>query len=223
MAQATTTKVTKPGLLQRYIPMIAWLPQYQRGWLRPDFIAGLTVVALLVPEGMAYAELAGVPPETAFYAAIPALILYAIFGSSKQLVVATSSTIAAMSASIVILLAPVGNDEFIVLTAALAMLAGLFSTIASLFRLGVVSQFFSESVLTGFIFGLALVIAIKQLPKLFGLEAAEGNFWVRLWDLITHLPETHWLTLLVGITSLLLMLFLEERWPKVPAALVTVI
>jgi len=223
MAQATTTKVTKPGLLQRYIPMIAWLPQYQRGWLRPDFIAGLPVVALLVPEGMAYAELAGVPPETAFYAAIPALILYAIFGSSKQLVVATSSTIAAMSASIVILLAPVGNDEFIVLTAALAMLAGLFSTIASLFRLGVVSQSFSESVLTGFIFGLALVIAIKQLPKLFGLEAAEGNFWVRLWDLITHLPETHWLTLLVGITSLLLMLFLEERWPKVPAALVTVI
>ena len=88
MAQATTTKVTKPGLLQRYIPMIAWLPQYQRGWLRPDFIAGLPVVALLVPEGMAYAELAGVPPETAFYAAIPALILYAIFGSSKQLVVA---------------------------------------------------------------------------------------------------------------------------------------
>jgi high affinity sulfate transporter 1 len=210
-------------LITRYVPILAWLPKYDRGWLRPDFIAGLTVVALLVPEGMAYAELAGMPPETAFYAAIPALLLYAIFGSSKQLVVATSSTIAAMSFSVVAVLAPAGTEEFFVLTAALAMLAGLISIIAGFLRLGAISQFFSESVLTGFVFGLALVIAVKQLPKLFGLEAAEGNFWARIVDLLSQIPESHWLTLLVGATSLVLMLVLEERWPRVPAALVTLI
>ena len=91
MGQATAA-TTKPNLITRYVPILGWLPKYDRGWLRLDLIAGLTVVALLVPEGMAYAELAGMPPETAFYAAIPALLLYAVFGTSRQLVVATSST-----------------------------------------------------------------------------------------------------------------------------------
>jgi len=213
----------KTGLISRYLPIAAWLPEYRRDWLRPDVIAGLTVTALLVPEGMAYAELAGMPPQTAFYAAIPALILYALFGTSKQLVVATSSTIAAMSASVIAGLAPAGTGEFIILTSALAILAGLFSIVAGLFRLGAISQFFSKSVLTGFVFGLALVIAIKQVPKMFGLEAAGGNFWERFYDLIINLPERHTLTLLVGITSLALMLILENRWPKIPAALVTLI
>jgi MFS superfamily sulfate permease-like transporter len=106
---------TKTNIITRYVPILGWLLNYDRGWLRPGLIAGLTVVALLVPEGMAYAELAGMPPETAFYAAIPALLLYAVFGTSRQLVVATSSTIAAMSASIVIVLAPEGSEEFIIL------------------------------------------------------------------------------------------------------------
>lgn len=223
MGQSTAGARTRPNLFTRHVPILSWLPNYERGWLRPDFIAGLTVVALLVPEGMAYAELAGMPPQTAFYAAIPALLLYAIFGSSKQLVVATSSTIAAMSFSVVIDLIPTGSEEFIILTAALAMLAGLISIVAGLLHLGAISQFFSESVLTGFVFGLALVIAIKQLPKLFGLEAAEGNFWVRMVDLIRQVPDSHWLTLLLGLSSLALMLILEERWPRVPAALVTLI
>ena len=223
MGQAAAATTTKPNSITRYVPLLGWLPKYDRGWLRPDLMAGLTVVALLVPEGMAYAELAGMPPETAFYAAIPALLLYAVFGTSRQLVVATSSTIAAMSASIIIVLAPEGSQEFVILTAALAMLAGLISIIAGLFRLGAISQFFSESVLTGFVFGLALVIAVKQLPKLFGLEAAEGNFWVRMIDLLGQITDGHWLTLLVGLTSLVLMLILEERWPRVPAALVTLI
>jgi high affinity sulfate transporter 1 len=223
MGQATAATKTKPNLITRYVPLLGWLPGYDRGWLRPDFLAGLTVVALLVPEGMAYAELAGMPPETAFYAAIPALLLYAVFGTSRQLVVATSSTIAAMSASIIVGLAPASYEEYIILTAALAILAGLVSIIAGLLRLGAISQFFSKSVLTGFVFGLALVIAVKQLPKLFGLEAAEGNFWARMVDLIGQIPDSHWLTFLVGLTSLVLMLILEERWPRVPAALVTLI
>jgi high affinity sulfate transporter 1 len=209
--------------LKTHLPILTWLPHYNRAWLRPDLIAGLTVVALLVPEGMAYAELAGLPPQTAFYAAPAGLILYAIFGTSRQLVVAVSATIAVMSAATVSGLAPPESMEFIVLSAALAMLAGLVSVVAGLLRFGQIAQFFSESVLTGFVFGLALVIAIKQVPKLFGFEAIEGNFFERLFDIIINLPETHLLTLLVGATSLILMVVLEERFPRVPAALVTMV
>jgi len=166
--------------IRRYIPILAWLPQYQRKWLRPDFIAGLTIMALLVPEGMAYAQLVGMPPQAAFYAAPIGLTLYAIFGTSRQLVVAVSSAFAVTSAAIVGGLVPADSAEFIAMTAALAILAGIVAVLAGLLRLGRIAQFFSESVLMGFMSGLALVIMIKQVPKLFGLEPVEGNFWERV-------------------------------------------
>lgn len=209
--------------LKRWLPILEWLPNYDRTRLRPDFLAGLTVMALLVPEGMAYAELAGMPPETAFYAAPIGLVLYAVFGSSKHLVVAVSSAIAVMSASIVGSIALPNSAEFFALTAALAVMVGLVSILAGLLKLGRIAQFFSESVLVGFVSGLAFVIAIKQLPKLFGLEPAHGNFWERLIDLFRHLPEMSWPTLAVGATSILLMVILERRFHRVPAALVAMI
>ena len=100
MSTSTTTQAHSRSI-RSYLPILQWLPNYNRTWLRPDIIAGLTIMALLVPEGMAYAQLAGVPPETAFYAAPAGLILYAIFGTSRQLVVAVSAAVAVMSASIV--------------------------------------------------------------------------------------------------------------------------
>ncbi len=221
---ATTThtqRQSKP--LKSYLPILQWLANYNRAWLRTDLLAGLTIVALLVPEGMAYAELAGMPPQAAFYAAPAGLILYAMFGSSRQLVVAVSSAIAVMSAATVADLAPQGSAEFIVLTSALALLVGAIAALAGILRLGRLAQFFSESVLTGFVFGLALVIAIKQLPKLFGLEAGHGNFFERLWDLIVHLPETHLPTLVVGLACLLLLILLERYFHRIPAALVAMV
>ena len=152
-------------------PILSWVPGYQRGWLPLDVVAGLTVCAILVPEGMAYAELAGMPPETAFYAAPIALLAYAVLGSSRQLVVAVSSAIAIMSAATITGLAPAGSVEYAALTAALAILAGLVSMAAGALKLGRIAQFFSESVLIGFVFGLALLITIKQIPKLLGIEA----------------------------------------------------
>ena len=155
----TTTAAPKPPpakTLARYLPILAWLPKYQRAWLRTDLIAGLTVVALLIPEGMAYAQIAGVPPQTAFYAAPIGLLAFAIFGSSRQLVVAVSAIIATMSYATVSLIAVPKTPEFIVLTAALAVLAGLISILAGFLKLGRVAQFFSESVMVGFITGLAL-------------------------------------------------------------------
>jgi SulP family sulfate permease len=219
---AESVKVQKKGV-RKYLPILTWLPHYQSKWLRLDIIAGLTIMALLVPEGMAYAQLAGVPPQTAFYAAPAGLILYAIFGTSPQLVVAVSTAVAVMSASIIGGLAPADSETFIVMTAALAIMAGIVAVLAGLLRLGRIAQFFSESVLMGFVAGLALVIMIKQVPKLFGLEPVHGNFWERAIELIRELPETDLLTLAVGLSCLLLMIFLERRFERIPAALVILI
>jgi high affinity sulfate transporter 1 len=214
----------KEKLVTRFLPILSWLPKYQKAWLRPDIIAGLTVLALLIPEGMAYAEIAGLPPQTAFYAAPVGLLLYAILGTSRQLVVAVSAAIATMSAATVAPLAAAGSQEYAALSAGLAILAGLVSIVAGLLNLGRITSFFSEPVLTGFITGLALTIAIKQVPKLFGFEGVEhGNFWQRLVDIFRHLPETHLLTLGVGLAFLALILFIEHRFPKIPAALVALV
>lgn len=216
-------QIERLPVLNRLLPILNWLPQYERTWLRGDVLAGLTVLALLIPEGMAYAEIAGMPPQTAFYAAPVALLLYAIFGTSRQLVVAVSATIATMSAAAIIPLAAAGSPEYAALTAGLAILAGLVSILAGVFKLGRVASFFSESVLAGFVTGLALTIAIKQVPKLFGLEGSSGNFWERLYDIFIHLDETHLLTLLIGLISLTLLVFFERRFHKLPAALIVML
>lgn len=212
-----------PDPLIRFLPILGWLPKYDRLWLRADLIAGLTIVALLIPEGIAYAQIAGVPPQAAFYAAPIGLLLFAIFGSSRQLVVAVSAAIATMSYATVSLIAEPNTAEFILLTAALAVVTGLISILAGVLKLGRVAQFFSESVMVGFVTGLALIIGIKQVPKIFGIEGGHGNFWERLYDLFIHLPEAHFQTLVVGLICLVLMLVLERYFEKVPAALAALI
>lgn len=204
-------------------PVLAWVPGYQQGWLPTDVIAGLTVCAILVPEGMAYAELAGMPPETAFYAAPVALLAYAVLGSSRQLVVAVSSAIAIMSAATISNLAPGGSPEYAALTAALAILAGLVSMAAGFLKLGRIAQFFSESVLLGFVFGLALLITIKQIPKLLGIEAHGESAIALVRDMIPQLREADMLTLAVGLCGIAAMLLLERGLPRVPAALVVLL
>ncbi len=208
---------------KRRWPILDWVPGYQRSWLRLDIIAGLTVCAILVPEGMAYAGLAGVPPEAAFYAAPIGLLAYAVLGSSRQLVVAVSSAIAIMSAATISELAPAGTAEYVTLTAALALLAGLLSMAAGALKLGRIAQFFSESVLVGFVFGLALLIAIKQIPKLLGIEA-EGESAVQLLlTIIPQLSETHRVTLVIGAIGIAALVLLERTVPRVPAALVVLL
>ncbi len=213
----------RPNPLLRYLPILGWLPKYQRAWLRTDLIAGLVVVALLIPEGMAYAQIAGMPPQTAFYAAPIGLLAFAIFGTSRQLVVAVSAIIATMSFATVSLIAAPDTPEFILLTAALAVLAGLISIICGLLKLGRVAQFFSESVMVGFLTGLALTVMIKQVPKLLGIEGGHGNFWERAIEIIRNLPETHLATLITGVLCLILLIVLEHYFHKIPAALVALV
>ena len=181
------------------------------------------MVALLIPEGMAYAQIAGVPPQTAFYAAPIGLLAFAIFGTSRQLVVAVSAIIATMSFATVSLIAAPDTPEFILLTAALAVLAGLISIICGLLKLGRVAQFFSESVMVGFLTGLALTVMIKQVPKLLGIEGGHGNFWERTIEIIKHLPETSLPTLVTGVLCLILLIVLEHYFHKIPAALVALV
>ena len=177
-----------PGLgWRRFIPISVWLTSYERGFLLPDVIAALTVWALMVPEAMAYASIAGMPPETGLYAALVAPLAYAIFGTSRQLNVGPSSTVAVLSFSIVGGLA-VGNDPatFYSLTAALAILTGAFFVIAGLARLGFLADFMSRPVLDGFIVGLALMPeTIKYMMDGVIMAQVEQRQWeIGYWSVV---------------------------------------
>jgi SulP family sulfate permease len=177
---------------------------------------------VLVPEALAYASIAGVSPVVGLYAAPGALILYATFGSSRHLVTGPMAATAALSAAAVGDLATQGADEFVALTVTLGLVTGILAVVAGLLRLGFLASFISEPVLKGFIIGLALTIIVGQLPKVFGVEKGEGNFFEQLWDLLTELGGTSGLTLLVGLASLVLVVVLKERAPVVPGSLVAV-
>jgi sulfate permease, SulP family len=195
---------------------------FQRSGIHYDALAGLTVWAVLVPESLAYATIAGVPPVVGLYAAVPALLLYALLGSSRHMVVATMSATAALSASIVGAYAAAGTEEYLALTATLAIVTGVLGILAGLLRFGFLASFISEPVLKGFIVGLALTIIAGQLPKLFGVEAAEGNFFQQIVALIRELGSTNSATLVVGLVSLTIVLGLRRWLPMVPGSLVAV-
>jgi high affinity sulfate transporter 1 len=217
-AQGSTSSI------KSFIPILEWLPKYKKEWLRWDVIAALTVWALLVPEGMAYAGIAGMPPETGLYAALLALVGYAIFGTCRHLNVGPSSTVAALSFAVVAPLAAAGSDDFINLTITLALLAGLVLIISGLLRLGVLADFLSKPVLGGFVIGLAISIAVGQLDKLLGyeVEAPTLNFIPDLLAIIRDLGMTHLPSLIVGVVSLALLFLMHKYTPKIPAAITVV-
>jgi len=204
-----------------HTPIFGSLADYLRSSLRGDLIAGLTVWAVLVPEALAYATIAGVSPVIGLYAAPPALILYAAFGSSRHLVVGPMAATAALSAAIV---ADVSTDgSFAAMTAALAIVTGLLALAAGLLRLGFLANFISEPVLKGFIVGLALTIIVGQVPKLLGVDKVEGDFFEQLWGVVRAVGDTHWLTLVVGLASLAVVLACRRFAPVVPGSLVAVV
>lgn len=186
-------------------------------------MAGLTVWAVLVPESLAYATIAGVPPVVGLYAAVPSLVLYAALGSSRHLVVGPMSATAALSAGIVAAYADGGTERFVALTVALALVTGVLGVAAGLLRLGFVAAFISEPVLKGFIVGLALTIIIGQVPALIGVGKGEGDFFEKVWDLLSQVGDLDWPTTAVGVASLALVLTLRRVVPLVPGALVAVL
>ncbi|MFF8325008.1 SulP family inorganic anion transporter [Rhodococcus qingshengii] len=199
------------------------LSDYQRAWLRPDIIAGLTVWAVLVPEALAYATIAGVPPVVGLYAAVPSLILYAAAGSSRHLIVGPMSATAALSAAMIAPLASGNDGRFIALSAALAIVTGLVGLLAGFMRLGFIASFISEPVLKGFIVGLALTIIIGQVPKLLGVDKGEGNFFVQTWTVVKELGEVDLPTVIIGLLSLAMVLGVKRWLPLVPGSLLVVL
>src|SRR3954464_1378308 len=195
----------------------------RRDQLRGDLVAGLTVWAVLVPEALAYATIAGVSPVVGLYAAPGALVLYAALGSSRLLSTGPIAAAAALSAATVADLVPAGDSRFAAFTAGLALAPGLAALLAGMLRLGFLSNFISEPVLKGFIIGLALTIIVGQLPALFGIGKGSGNFFEKLWSVITHLNETNGWALAVGLVALGVILTLRKLAPKVPASLVAVL
>jgi len=215
---------TEKSIAQRYMPIVDWLPRYDWGKLfRWDVIAGLTVWALLVPEAMAYAGIAGVPPEVGLYTAPLALLGYAMFGTSRQLFVGPSSTVAILSASIVGPIAGGDEELFIALTSWLAIVTGVLFIIFGLVRMGWVANFMASPVLDGFMVGLALVIAVGQLDKIFGIESEGGNVLAELWSILEQFADWSWATIAVGVVSLGLLFLIEDYLPKIPGALTVLV
>jgi len=204
------------------LPVFKSLVGYQRPWLSGDLVAGLTVWAVLVPEALAYASIAGVSPVVGLYAAPAALIFYAAFGSSKHLVVGPMAATAALSAAAVADIAARSGADVTQLTIALAIVTGVCGVVAGVIRLGFLASFISEPVLKGFIIGLALTIIVGQLPHIFGVPSTEGDFFEEAWGLIGSLGDTQGWTLVVGTVSLAIVLGLRRFAPRVPGSLVAV-
>ena len=223
MTEKPRTDRQGPNRLARFIPLLQWAPQYQRQWLRADLIAGLTVTALVVPKALGYAGIARVPIQCGLYAAAAGAILYAIFGTSRQISTGPSSALAAVAASAVLVAGVSGDEDTVALVAAITLVTGVLFLLLALFKMGWISQFLSKAVITGFLFGAAIEVVIGELPKITGTSIEGSSAWQKLFSWFQSLPETDGTTLLVGIISLVLILGLRFVAPRVPGALVLVV
>ena len=215
---------TRPtSIVQRLLPILVWLPAYRREWLAPDCLAGLAVWAVMVPEGMAYAGIVGVPPITGLYTIVPPLIAYALLGSSRLLVVGPDTATGLISALTVGALVAQGTADFNTLTSTLAILIGAFFLLFGALRMGWVAAFIPTPVMRGFIEGLVCVTIIGQVPHLLGIHGTSGNFFNKLWFVLQHLSDASLAPVLTGLLSLVAMQLLRRLAPRVPAALVVAV
>ena len=209
--------------IARLLPILGWVRHYDRSNLRSDFIAGVTVTALIVPKNLGYAEIARVPIENGLYAAAAGAILYGIFGTSRQISTGPSSALAAVAGSAV-LAAGIGNAaDAAAIVAAIALGAGLIFVLLSVLSMGWISQFISRAVITGFLFGAAIDVTTGELPKITGSDGSGDNAWEKFWSWIKGLDGFDSTTLLVGSLSLAVLFGLRAVAPQVPGALVVVI
>jgi high affinity sulfate transporter 1 len=207
-----------PGGAARLLP--PWMRTYRRAYVRPDVVAGIIVWSVVTPQAVAYAQIAGLPPAAGLIAAPGALIGYALLGTSRTLVVGATTATAALSASVVGPMAAGDTGQFAALSAALALAAAAVLVASGLFHLGAVADLISKPVMTGFLFGLGLTIALGQVPKLLGIDDPGGDFFPRLWALLGELGDTQAATATVGLLSIVLLVVLRRVAPGVPGVLV---
>lgn len=219
----SASQPTTVGVLYRVAPGLASLLHYQRGDFPHDFIAGLSVAAVAVPVGVAYAQLVGFNPAIGLYSSILPLVAYAVFGTSRQLIVGPDAATCALVAAAITPLAAGNRELYQSLSVTVAFLAGLLCIAASLLKLGAVADFLSKPILVGFLNGIALSIVFGQLGKIFGFQIAAGGIIPRFYEFISKLGSTHWPTLAVGVGVFLVLQVTPYALRRVPAALVAMI
>jgi len=207
-----------------YVPILEWLFGYQRDWLRPDVIAGLTAAAVVIPKAMAYATVAGLPVQVGLYTAFLPMLIYAIVGTSRPLSLSTTTTIAILAGAQLGQFAQ-GEDPAPLLraSATLTLLVGATLMLASLLRLGFLANFISEPVLIGFKAGIGLVIVLDQVPKLLGIHFHKGPFVHNLLAIVGGLSNMSVTTLALGIFMIALLVGIERSFPRAPAPLIAVV
>lgn len=196
------------------------LRAYNLSSLRPDLVSGLTVAVLLVPQGIAYALIAELPPQTGLYAGIVAAIVGALWGSSDHLQTGPNNAISLLTLSALLVAAAPGTPEFLALAGLMAVMVGLFQTVMGLARLGVLANFVSHSVVVGFSSGAGVLIAVKQLQHLLRLEVAGHGLTETARGIFAHLPETHGTSLVLGLSIILLVALGKRLYPKLPGPLI---
>jgi high affinity sulfate transporter 1 len=229
--------------LQSYVPILGWLPDYQRSWLRTDLMAGLAVWAMTVPQALAYAGIANVPAVYGLYSIPLAMIAYAVFGTSRTLSVGPESAIAIISAVTVGALVVGKPDEFLLLTAMLTLVVGILYLLFGFLKLGWMASFLSQPVLSGFTQGIALTVIVGQVSQLFGTEAAVSSaiggmsnlpqllgldleysgIVIQAWGALKTLGEANIATTVLGIACLALLFGIKRLRPMAPSALITVV
>jgi high affinity sulfate transporter 1 len=221
---ASETEIAQPGGFQQWVPGIAMVRRYRRSWLRFDLVAGVVLAAILVPQGMAYAELAGLPAVTGLYTTIACLIGYAIFGPSRILVLGPDSSVAPLIfAAITPLLVTTDAAEAVALAGMMALMVGAIEVGLGLGKLGFVSDLLSKEVQVGYMNGLAVTIIVGQLPKLFGFSTDANGFIEECKAFVHGLDQTNTTALAIGLATLAVLLIIPRVSTRIPAVLVAVV
>src|SRR3954466_1784443 len=189
----------------RFIPMVGWIRSYERRWLRSDLIAGVTVAALIVPKNLGYAGIAGIPLQNGLYAAAAGAILYAIFGTCRQISMGPSSGLAAVAASAVATAGITAPADIATFVAGLTLISGLLFLLLAVLKMGWIAQFLSRAVVTGFLFGAAIDVVIGELPKLTGTETEGSNSFQELWSWFGTLGDAQTTTVVIGTAALVVV------------------
>jgi high affinity sulfate transporter 1 len=205
------------------VPIVGWLRSYDRRWLRGDLIAGVTVAALIVPKNLGYAGIAGIPLQNGLYAAAAGAILYAVFGTSRQISTGPSSGLAAVAASAVVAAKLTGTANVATFVATITLASGVLFLLLAVLKMGWIAQFLSRAVVTGFLFGAAIDVVIGELPKLTGTDTSGSNPIQELRSWFGSLADVSVSTLIVGAVSLLVVFGLRMVAPRIPGALVLVV
>jgi high affinity sulfate transporter 1 len=203
--------------------MVGWIRSYDRRWLRGDLIAGVAVAALIVPKNLGYASIAGIPVQNGLYAAAAGAILYAVFGTSRQISTGPSSGLAAVAASAVLAAKISGTQDIASFVATITLASGALFLLLAVFKMGWIAQFLSRAVVTGFLFGAAIDVVIGELPKLTGTEVSGANPIQELRSWFSSLGGVNWATVVVGTVSLVVVFGLRVIAPRIPGALVLVV